>query len=832
MTQDVSTLFPSQRELLDAGYLSSGEDWLISAPTGSGKTKMGEWAITKALDAGDRAAYLAPLKAIVEERLSEWQCTYSAFEVGSFTGSAKRNSKPTTERLLLFTPEKLASYLMNWKAHLDWLSSLSVVVIDEFHLIADLSRGATLEAAINRLQRINPYVRIVGLSATVSNVSELADWLNARVYETEWRPIPVSHRLRRFKKATDKVEMLCEEITDTKAAGGKTLVFVNSRRRAEAVAMQLQEMGFVIKHTHAGLTQADQTKAHQAFRSGQLDALIATSTLEMGVNLPARKVVVYDSYAFEGNTFQAISQQRYLQYSGRAGRAGLDPYGEAVLFAPIWDRNAESYLTKKPDPIKSSLFCSCHLQTEILYEISSRLSVSEEHLETNFARRTLWRRQGGSKTLHTHVQSLLKAGLLSSAHKDARTYLSATALGRIATQMSISPESVILLRQIFENLEHPTEFDLLLALCLCLEVTPKLGFNFEEVDALGDFIVAEPSTLLDASVLDANRILNHVENRPLLSAIKCASILISSSRLSSFSTLAECFDCYESDLISLKKNAVWLCEAGLRIFGVLNRKRHLLEHEDSEATPPLKKSIHEATLENLKLMIEFGVPKGAVGLVKIAGIGTKRAQILCNEGIFTAHDVALLSPDQIAVIVECGLKTAFRIKSSAEALAKQSCNSIEKFGVPVDSPIERSPYQPNRQHHVDPYRLRRALELSVDHLSAEVVRISGGTEPHTVSVLEDSSRRRSYSCDCLDYEKGTQQCKHILRARLALNDNNDLKSMISRFSRSSETEALRYSLTDIWLKVSGSFDAYNFRKTDYTGKEFLEKQQPMVRKRR
>ena len=316
-----TSLFPSQRALADSGYIDSDSHWLICSPTGSGKTLMGEWAIERAWRLGLSAAYIAPLRAIVDERLVEWGKLYPERRVVAYTGTSAQGSKPqSNDHLLLFTPEKFASYLSSWKIHLPWLSRLGVLVIDELHVIGDSSRGAVLESLIGRLERVNPFVRIVGLSATLSNSKEVAAWLNASLFESSWRPVPVTHRLLRYKRPTDKPELLANEIELTRNAGGRTLVFVNSRRRAESLASFLEKQQFRVAFTHAGLNAQTQSAVHTQMKAGELDALVATSTLEMGVNLPARKVVIYDNYSFEGDTFQPMRVQRYLQFAGRAGR--------------------------------------------------------------------------------------------------------------------------------------------------------------------------------------------------------------------------------------------------------------------------------------------------------------------------------------------------------------------------------------------------------------------------------------------------------------------------------------------------------------------------------
>ena len=822
-----SGLFPSQRALLEAGYEESESHWLVCAPTGSGKTRMGEWAIERAWRLGLSAAYVAPLRAIVEERIADWEQRYPERTITAHTGTSGRGIHPEhTDDLLLFTPEKLASYLSSWKNHLGWISRLGVLVIDEVHLLGDCSRGAALESLIGRLERVNPFMRIVGLSATLSNSVEVASWMKARLFESTWRPVPVTHRLRRYKRPADKPEHLADEIDVTRRDGGRTLVFVNSRRRAESLAAHLHTQEFKVAFTHAGLNPEAQAEAHAQMRSGALDALVATSTLEMGVNLPARKVVVYDNYAFDGDTFRPLRVQRYLQFAGRAGRPGLDATGEAVLFAPVWDGQAERCLTGTPEPVRSGLFTSNQLAREVLYEVSSRLSVSEQHIEINFAQRTLWRHQGGQKNLGITVRALVKGGLLKEVEKDERTYLSHTALGKIATQMSLSPETIVLLAKAYTEIQHPTDFDLLLIACLADEVTPKLGFNFEEIDHLGDLVQQASSHLLSRTVSQVSHLRSHCTEQSLLSAVECATILHAHTHLDDLTALAERFDCYPADLQSLKRNVVWILEAAQRVFSVLNRQEFYREHEDEEDPGRPPRSVHELVAEGLKLMVEYGVPKGAISLVRIDGVGAKRAQRLCAEGILTAQQVALFPAEHLDDLLGLGPKTAERILVSAKLLASATDAPVLQ---PANDPPAQGPEPANRLFNlrgVDPYRLRRSLELRVDHLSAEAVRISGGTEPHTVFVTESPSRQRSYVCDCADFAKGHALCKHVLRAKMAMHDDVELRPIIAGFTRSSNEVALRYALGDLWMKAGKAYDTYFARGPEAATPDLVPSERP------
>src|SRR5262249_57696642 len=129
----------------------------------------------------------------------------------------------------------------------------------------------------------------------------------------------------------------------TAQAGGKSLVFVQSRRRAEELSRALSGLGLRASHHHAGLAHSERRKVEQGFRGAAIDLLVATATLEMGLNLPVRQVVLHDLQAFDGVEFRPLTTATVWQRAGRAGRPGLDPEGEAVLFAPTWDREASRY---------------------------------------------------------------------------------------------------------------------------------------------------------------------------------------------------------------------------------------------------------------------------------------------------------------------------------------------------------------------------------------------------------------------------------------------------------------------------------------------------------
>src|SRR5262249_53494684 len=153
---------------------------------------------------------------------------------------------------------------------------------------------------------------------------------------------------------------------------------------------------------------------------------------------------------------------------------------------------------------------------------------------------------------------------------------------------------------------------------------------------------------------------------------------------------------------------------------------------------------------DLGLMIEHGVPRNSVGLVRIPGIGTKRAAALLANGISRLDDLVMRSPSEVATILAVKPATAEKMLEKARQLQEEDKDQCP-FGDELSRPqLQRPPGAWNWPAVVDPYRLRRSFELRITHRSDECVRIEGGSEPHQVHVNTDALRRRSYICDCPD----------------------------------------------------------------------------------
>lgn len=188
--QGIKEFRPAQKKAIDAGLLQ-GANILVCTPTASGKTLIAEMAAAKAiLEGKGKAIYIVPLVALASEKAKEFKRKYEglfkvALSVGDFDSS---DPHLMDYDLILCTAEKLDSLIRH---HAPWLRFVSVVIVDEVHLLNDVSRGPTLEILITLLKKILPQVQVIALSATIGNPQELAAWLGAALVKDDWRPVPL-----------------------------------------------------------------------------------------------------------------------------------------------------------------------------------------------------------------------------------------------------------------------------------------------------------------------------------------------------------------------------------------------------------------------------------------------------------------------------------------------------------------------------------------------------------------------------------------------------------------------------------------------------------------
>jgi helicase len=361
-------LYPPQDECVEKG-LFDGRNLLVAIPTASGKTLIAEMAMHSHIQQGGKCLYIVPLKALASEKFDDF--AGKGARVGISTGDYDRRDEYLGRNdIIVATSEKVDSLLRNAAP---WLCDISLLVIDEVHLIDSPDRGPTLEMVMTKMKRINPSMQVIALSATIGNPGSLARWLDAELVTSDWRPVDLNqgvyydgaihfHSKTRTVKSISKYEDL-NLLMDTIDEGGQCLVFVSSRKNAEAFAKraakalhlekpelsvfrkQLEriadtEQEKALAHCvgsgaafhHAGLRKEARHIIEEGFRKGSIRCISSTPTLAAGLNLPARRVIIRDYRRYStGEGMIPIPAREYHQMAGRAGRPHLDPYGEAVL---------------------------------------------------------------------------------------------------------------------------------------------------------------------------------------------------------------------------------------------------------------------------------------------------------------------------------------------------------------------------------------------------------------------------------------------------------------------------------------------------------------------
>ncbi|MGK5630074.1 DEAD/DEAH box helicase [Streptomyces sp. URMC 123] len=472
-------LDPFQIEACQA--LEAGKGVLVAAPTGSGKTIVGEFAVHLALTQGRKCFYTTPIKALSNQKYSDLVKRYGAAKVGLLTGDNSVNSEAP---VVVMTTEVLRNMLY---AGSQSLIGLGYVVMDEVHYLSDRFRGAVWEEVIIHLPES---VTLVSLSATVSNAEEFGDWLDTvrgdtEVIVSEHRPVPLWQHVLAGRRMYDLFEekssgpgagrrevnpdlLRLARMENSRPFGGRdrrrgkplreadrererrqrsriwtpsrvevierldaegllpAITFIFSRAGCDAAVQQclyaglrlndadaqaevralveertasipqedLNVLGYYewleglergIAAHHAGMLPTFKEVVEELFVRGLVKAVFATETLALGINMPARSVVLEKLVKWNGETHADITPGEYTQLTGRAGRRGIDVEGHAVV---LWQRAMDpaalaGLAGTRTYPLRSSFKPSYNMAVNLVAQFGRHRS--RELLETSFA---------------------------------------------------------------------------------------------------------------------------------------------------------------------------------------------------------------------------------------------------------------------------------------------------------------------------------------------------------------------------------------------------------------------------------------------------------------
>ena len=629
------------------GRAESDDNVVVSAPTASGKTALAEVAICRTLDRGGTALFLAPLRALTNEKESEWErfedLGYSVYVV---TGERDLNPRRAERAdILVMTPEKADSATRKHDSpRYSFVTDVDCCVIDEVHLLDSDKRGSVLEVTVSRLRRLcDP--RTIALSATMPNVEDIAEWLDAPeectfAFGEEYRPVPLhadvrtySHgenafadKYRRLYRALDIAEPHIRE-------EGQALVFVSSRQDTVQAAKKARDelverdvpvgaRGDYDFHTdaselsndtlrqsvldgvgfhHAGLSKDDKSLVEQWFREGKIQLLFSTSTLAWGVNLPARCVVIRDTKLHDPLEGEVdMSPLDVLQMLGRAGRPGYDDQGYAWVVCDRSEADKYRRLLRDGKEIESRLAedLDAHLNAEIALGTVSDIEDVMDWLETTFyyvRARSAPDEYASESDLRERVSETLRSLVERGFVEREEMTLSTTGMGRLASKFYLGLETAGGFADLASRADEGglDEDAVLRAVATAAE--------FDSVSARSDEKDAVAAVLGSTPDLDPG-------------SRKVLAILESSMR---GTTPAE----LQSDAWVIRQNALRLL-AALRAF---------FDRFAGARAANLARRV-EARIEN-------GISDDAVGLTAIDGVGSGRASQLAAAGLTTPADV-------------------------------------------------------------------------------------------------------------------------------------------------------------------------------------------------
>lgn len=757
---------PHQQELLDSGMLTSGFNCLLQTPTGFGKTWLAQQAILFDLQQGFRVVYLAPIRALAEELFVKWQGLFAPYSVGIFTGdySTKYPVPLEQAQVLIMTPEKLDACLRFWRLH-PWIAELSLLIVDEFHLLDQSCgrRAATLEAIIMGLQQHNPFVRVLGLSATLGNRPELADWLNALEYYSSHRPVPLSWRVETYRKPAEKPGIAVAVVSANVKQGGQSIVFVQSRKRAETVAQALQTEGIRAACHHAGLLSQDRKATESAFRVRQINAIVCTPTLEVGMNLPCNQVILFDTQRYVGGSYEDLGVNSIWQRAGRAGRPGLDSSGEVVLL--MWGRDYRStfsaYQQARFEPIRSALSNAAFLAEQILVQVASGVNTTVPQLE-RFFKRSLAHHQKRTLAVAEIVDRMVESGMLELYEGARGSRLRATKLGHVAVRHQITPDTVLLFRSLLEAQFDLKFMDILIAVAVCPDCSLKISIDFENFAQLNESVLREPSYFLDQSVLVFQQLAG-LQRRDLLYAVHTAFIARQWTQIADAPEIARQQHCYAAEVQQIPEVFQRLLLAFADIARVLS-------------LPEVGERISIADrIGKLCKMIEVGLDEEAISLTDLNGLGPQLARLLRQNGIGDIEALSNSSIEELTQLHGIGQKRAEKWLREAEEKVGDRFSAWRYR----EEPTERQWLISHLPEDVDPYLLARSRDLSVQFdpdtpLPSYIIK--GGGDRHVV----DATPQASYHCDCPVFQK-RKTCQHIV-AVLAHLKNPQIVQALSYFS--------------------------------------------------
>lgn len=500
---------PAQKAVIESGYLEDKSNYIISIPTASGKTVLGILPALKTILNGGKAVYAAPLLSIQNEKVKE----FKAFEEHGI----KVGKHPSNSDLSVMVFESFdALTRFSWNV----LREVDTLIIDEFHMIGEYSRGPTLESAITRAKIINPSLRIIALSATLKNIDEIEQWLDGKTVEHDYRPVPLNKEVldAEMFNTKNKNDVIVKIVEKAIEDNSQALSFVSTRRFTESLATYVakkidkkttneQKQKFkqvadkllevpkkkgslptttclklaeaaekgVVFH-HAGLFNEQKEIIEDEFRNGNILMITATPSLMYGVNLPSKYVVIRDHTRWTSNGPASIPVFDYEQMSGRAGRPQYDDVGYSYLVAKTMDEAFDleaRYIDGEIELTNSKLIDNKDaIYKQIIAQIASSLSKNLDDLNDFFGKTlygfqmknnpsmSMFAQDSLNWELESALEFLLQNGIIRATPEGLKT----TDFGNLIAKSNYAVETAVKIKEYVSTMEKLNTAEMIYAL--------------------------------------------------------------------------------------------------------------------------------------------------------------------------------------------------------------------------------------------------------------------------------------------------------------------------------------------------------------------------------
>jgi replicative superfamily II helicase len=630
------TLNPMQSKVWRSEAVQKGENILVASPTASGKTVVAEMAIARSTEQYKIGIYLTPFKSLAEEKFADWQVTFKDLKISILTGDYRMTEGQVeelkTSDIIIMTTEMLHSRCIKYKEEKNsWIFDVGCVVVDEAHLISSDGRGDKLEVALMTFTELNPEAQILLLSATINELEKLSKWLEeltnrpCKVVTSNYRPCQLKIHYQPFDDSsgvwdTEGKFIIARELV-ARHKDDKWLIFTPSRHEAVELAKRFSDMDFNADYHNAALSLGERREVEARFKEGDLQILCATTTLSTGVNLPARRVIVFGVH----RGLNEMDAMDILQCCGRAGRPKYDTEGDAYILLPMSTFQAEKRRMKEIR-IKSTLGKELDLLFHLNCDIYRGRIKNYEEAEQWWGRTFAYKLYNFLIDVKQFIQKLIKMGMVSEKEIDGASYLTTTALGKVAAQMYFYPSDIAAWQGRFHgdgktgSKEESASID----------VEPEL---------LTAWRLIHPSEVAQAPYVTKQERgdINKWAEQNMNELMRLKSATGAGLEEIELKWLYYNYQCFYADD---KQGAVRQIRMDLeRWFETLKFMSSTL-------------GWHQSPIfwKEMELRMRYGVPKEAVELVTIKGIGHARAMKMYNAGIKSLRDVVAQKDEVIKLL--------------------------------------------------------------------------------------------------------------------------------------------------------------------------------------